>query len=202
MSRTETKSARRADAQHNVEKILAATVACLSRNPDASVSEIAQAAGVGRVTLYGHFSSRDALIEASLKRLLAEGDQVLERLDLTGDPREALRALIESSWLLIAQSSAVLQAAQTILPPGRVHELHAKPAQRVGDLIGRGQAEGIFRADLPANWLADVLHHVIKGAATDVTHGRLDQMDAPRFISETVLGACRPVGKEPTSTSP
>ncbi|MFD5778925.1 TetR/AcrR family transcriptional regulator [Streptomyces sp. NPDC126933] len=200
MSRAVTKSARRADAQYNVEKILAATVACLSRNPDASVSEIAQAAGVGRVTLYGHFPSRDALIEASLKQLLAEGDQVLGRLDLMGDPREALRALIESSWLLIAQSSAVLEAAQAILPAERVRVLHAKPAQRVGDLIGRGQAEGVFRADLPANWLASVLHHVIKGAATDVTNGRLDQADAPRFISETVLAACRPVGKEPTST--
>ncbi|MFF2185131.1 TetR/AcrR family transcriptional regulator [Streptomyces sp. NPDC058155] len=201
MSSAVAKPGRRADAQHNVEKILAATVTCLSRNPDASVSEIAQAAGVGRVTLYGHFSSRDVLVEASLKQLLAEGDQVLEGLDLTGNPREALRALIESSWLLIAQSSAVLAAAQSILPPGRVRLLHAKPAQRVGDLISRGQAEGVFRADLPANWLANLLHHVIKGAATDVADGRLDQADAPRFISETVLAACRPVGKEPHQSS-
>ncbi|MGW7360827.1 hypothetical protein ACWGI0_30440 [Streptomyces sp. NPDC054802] len=57
-----------------------------------------------------------------------------------------------------------------------------------------GQAEGVFRRDLPASWLASVLHHVIKGAAADVAKGRLDQADAPHLIAETVLAACRPTG--------
>jgi AcrR family transcriptional regulator len=189
---TATKTARRADAQRNAEKILDATVACLSRNPQASVSEIAEAAGVGRVTLYGHFSSREALIEAALTRVLDDGDEVLASLDLTGDPREALRTLIESGWLLMAQASAVLEAAQATLPPGRIQELHAKPARRVEALIRRGQSEKVFRVDLPATWLASVLHHVMKGAAVDVSKGRLEKAEAPRFISETVLSACRP----------
>jgi TetR/AcrR family transcriptional repressor of mexCD-oprJ operon len=192
MSRIETGTARRADARRNIEKILEAAVACLSRDPDASVGEIAQAAGVGRVTLYGHFASREALIEAALTRLLDEGDQVLAAVDLSGDPREALRALIESGWLLTAQAGAVLDAALGTLPPGRIQELHAKPAQRLEDLIRRGQSEGVFRADLPASWLASALHHVMKGAVVDVGKGRLDSADAARFISETVLGALRP----------
>ncbi|MGW3867651.1 TetR/AcrR family transcriptional regulator, partial [Streptomyces sp. NPDC005047] len=59
MSRTASPGARRADAQHNVAKILDAAIDCLSRSSDASVVQIAQAAGVGRVTLYGHFPSRE-----------------------------------------------------------------------------------------------------------------------------------------------
>jgi TetR/AcrR family transcriptional repressor of mexCD-oprJ operon len=189
VSHTVAKPTRRADARHNAEKILEAAVACLTSNADASVSEIAQAAGVPRVTLYGHFPSRDDLVEAALMRVLSEGDKVLGSLDLTGDPRDALGVLIRSSWLLIAQSSAILEAAQASLPPGRVQELHAKPAQRVDDLIRRGQAEGVFRADLPTSWLVSVLHHVMHGAAIDVAKGRLDRTDAPRFISETILAA-------------
>ncbi|QCW80753.1 helix-turn-helix transcriptional regulator [Streptomyces sp. S6] len=61
MSRPVTRPARRADAQQNLEKILDAAVDRLTQDPDASVIEIARAAGVGRVTLYGHFPSRDAL---------------------------------------------------------------------------------------------------------------------------------------------
>ncbi len=201
MSHSVTKPARRADAQHNAEKILEAAVACLGRDPNASVIEIARSAGVGRMTLYGHFPSREALVEAALTRLLGKGDQVLDGLDLSGDARIALRTLIESSWLLIAQSSAVLEAAQTVLSPARVHDLHAKPEQRVNYLISRGQAEGVFRDDLPVNWLASVLHHVIKGAATDVTSGRLDPADAPRFISATVLAAYAPADGEEGSPS-
>jgi TetR/AcrR family transcriptional repressor of mexCD-oprJ operon len=189
MPPAETRTTRRADARRNAEKILEAAVACLSRDPEASVGEIAEAAGVGRVTLYGHFASREALIEAALTRLLDEGDEVLATLDLSGEPREALRTLIESGWLLMAQAGAVLDAARGTLPPGRIQELHAKPAQRVEDLIRRGQSEGVFRADLPASWLTSTLHHLMKGAALDVSRGTLDSADAPRFISETVLGA-------------
>jgi TetR/AcrR family transcriptional repressor of mexCD-oprJ operon len=192
MAEIANKTRRRADARRNAERIVEAAIACLSRNPEASMSEIAHAAGVGRVTLYGHFSSRESLIEAALLRLLDDGDRVLEALDLTGDPREALRTLIEAGWLLMAQAGAVLEAAQAALPPGRIKELHDKPAQRVKTLIRRGQSENVFRRDLPASWLTSVLHHVMKGAAVDVRKGQLDAADAPRFIAETVLSAYEP----------
>jgi TetR/AcrR family transcriptional repressor of mexCD-oprJ operon len=189
MDRPGTRTARRADAERNIAKILDAAEACLCRSTTASVGEIAQAAGVGRVTVYGHFPSREALIEATLTRLLERGERVLEGLDLTGDPREALRTLIESSWRLIADAGAVLEAAQSVLPPERIRELHAKPAQRAEELIRRGQSEGAFRADLPATWLVTVLYHILKGAAADISSGRLDPSDAPRFIAATVLAA-------------
>jgi TetR/AcrR family transcriptional repressor of mexCD-oprJ operon len=189
MHRTGARTTRRADAEQNMARILDAAATCLSRSPTASMGEIAQAAGVGRVTVYGHFPSREALIEATLTRLLDRGEAVLAGLDLTGDPRQALRTLIESSWRLIADAGAVLEAAQEVLPPGRIRELHAKPAQRVEELIRRGQSEGAFRTDLPATWLTSVLHHVLKGTAADVSSGRLDPADAPRFIVATVLAA-------------
>jgi TetR/AcrR family transcriptional regulator, mexCD-oprJ operon repressor len=189
MSRPTARTARRADAEHNMARILDAATACLSRSTTASVGEIAQTAGLGRVTVYGHFPSREALIEATLARLLERGEAVLGHLDLTGDPHEALRILIESSWRLIADADAVLQAAQSVLPPGRIRELHAKPAQRVEELVRRGQSEGAFRTDLPATWLVSVLYHVLKGAAADVSAGRLDPSDAPHFIVAMILAA-------------
>jgi TetR/AcrR family transcriptional regulator, mexCD-oprJ operon repressor len=186
-----TRTTRRADAEHNTARILEAAAACLSRSAAASVGEIARAAGVGRVTVYGHFPSREALVEATLARLLERGEAVLDGLDLGGDPRQALRRLIESSWRLIAEAGAVLEAAQSALPPGRLRELHDRPGQRVEELIRRGQAEGVFRTDLPASWLVSVLYHVLKGAAADVAGGRLDPSDAPRLIVATVLAAYR-----------
>jgi TetR/AcrR family transcriptional regulator, mexCD-oprJ operon repressor len=179
----------RADARANIEKILDATVTCLGRNVNASVSEIAREAGVGRVTLYGHFASRDALIEAAFTRVIDQGDQVLGALDLTGDPRQALRTLITSSWLLMARGSAVLEAAQAVLPRGRVRDLHDKPVARVQDLVRRGQAEGAFRTDLPVEWLVNALHHLMKGAAVDVATGRLDEQKAAQYIADTTLAA-------------
>jgi AcrR family transcriptional regulator len=182
----------RADAQQNVERILEAAIGCLGHNPDASMAEIAKCAGVGRVTLYGHFPSRENLVEAALMRLLARGEEALREVDLSADPDRALEALIDSSWLLTAQAGALLEAAQSLLPPGRVHELHAEPERRVIDLIERGRAEGVFRDDLPVAWLANVLHYLMKGAAADVAAGRLDPKDVPRLIAATIKGAYAP----------
>jgi TetR/AcrR family transcriptional regulator, mexCD-oprJ operon repressor len=190
MAHSAPRPGRRADARQNAERIVRAAVTCLGRSAEASMSDIAQEAGVGRVTLYGHFPSREAVVEAALIRLLARGDEVLEVVDLTGDPRDGLRALMESGWLLIAQSASILRAAQTALPSGRVHELHAKPEQRVHGLIRRGQTEGVFRADIPADLLASALHHILHGAAGDVAAGRLDPADAPRFVAEMALAVC------------
>ena len=189
---TPTQTPQRADARRNVEKIIQAAIECLGRDPDATLGEIAQAARVGRVTLYGHFPSRESLIEAALVRALEDGDRILDAVDLSGPPTQALRSLIEVSWQLTAQAGTVLEAAQTVLPPGRILELHAKPEQRLNDLIHRGQAEGVFRTDLPASWLASTMHHVMKGAASDIAGGRLDQDDAGRFIAEVILGAFSP----------
>ena len=55
---------RRSHARSNHARILAAAREELSRDPDASLDEIARAAGVVRRTLYGHFPNRQALLAA------------------------------------------------------------------------------------------------------------------------------------------
>src|SRR5258708_2710498 len=106
---------RRADARRNVAAILDAAQHCLARDPDANVSEIAQAAGVGRVTLYGHFKTRADLVDAVLARTVAQADAVLDTTDTTGDPREALTRLIASTWQIVDQFRSLLRAAQSEL---------------------------------------------------------------------------------------
>ncbi len=109
---------RRADARRNVAAILDAAQHCLARDPDANVSEIAQAAGVGRVTLYGHFKTRADLVDAVLARTVAQADAVLDTTDTTGDPREALTRLIASTWQIVDQFRSLLRAAQSELTAG------------------------------------------------------------------------------------
>ena len=50
----------------------------LSRNPGASLSEIAEHAGVGRATLHRHFASREALLIALAHQAIAEMDHAAE----------------------------------------------------------------------------------------------------------------------------
>ena len=58
----------RADAQRNYDKIVeTARVLFREKGADASLDEIAKRAGVGPGTLYRHFPTRDALVDAVMK---------------------------------------------------------------------------------------------------------------------------------------
>lgn len=180
---------RRADAVRNMEAILDAAAVRLSQDADASMADIARAAGVGRVTLYSHFASRRELIDATIARALAESHHALDAVDLTGDPRGALCRLIASSWLLIAQIGSLMATAQLELSAERMRELHEQPAARVEELIRRGQNEGVFRIDLPSSWLVALLHVTMHGAANEIREGRIIHTDAAFVIASSVLAA-------------
>src|SRR4051794_31235235 len=83
----------RADARRNIAAIMDAALACIVRDPDVGVGEIAKTAGVGRVTLYGHFGSRAELVDAVFARTVEEADQALSAIDPDTDPRLALEGL-------------------------------------------------------------------------------------------------------------
>ena len=196
MAGTTAKAGKRADAQRNIAAILDAATDCLSRDPAASTSEIAKAAGVGRVTLYGHFPSRAELVDAVFVHAIEGGEETLGQVDLTGDPRAALTRLIESSWHLVDRNRSLLIAAQDALPPGRVRELHADPMARVVRLMERGRSEGVFRTDLPTSWLVSVMHNVMHGAADEINGGRITPDKAAGYITATLLAAYTPPGEK------
>ncbi|MFI0450173.1 TetR/AcrR family transcriptional regulator [Actinomadura sp. 6N118] len=183
---------RRADAERNIARIVSAARTSLSGDPNASTDDIAKAAGVGRMTLYGHFRTRAELIEAALIDALSEGEKVLSAVDLSGNAQAALSRLLESSWSLTAESTALLAAAQGTLPPGRILELHAAPAERVEALIRRGQDEGTFRTDLPITWLVSVIHSVLVTATEESRGGRLEANQAGRVVTATVQSFLTP----------
>lgn len=194
-------SPKRADARRNVEAILAAGERCLARDPEASMGDIAREAGLGRVTLYGHFRTRAELVEAVMARVLHAADRALGQVDLGGDAATALARLVEATWQLVVRSGSVLVAAERALPATTVRQAHGGGLEdRVRELIFRGQRSGRFRADLPAAWLVATFHAIVHAAANEIAAGRLDTDRAPRFITATVLGAYAPVapgGSEP-----
>jgi TetR/AcrR family transcriptional regulator, mexCD-oprJ operon repressor len=182
----------RADARRNIDAILEAATSCLARDPDASVNEIAKAAGVGRVTLYGHFENRAALVAAVVDRAVAESDAAMSDLDLAGDPVAALGRLVETSWTLTYRFGALVVAAEQAMPDAALMEAHAPLSKRVELLLERGRSEGRFRTDVPTSWLVTMAHAVVHTAANAVHAGELAADEAPHLIATTMLGIVTP----------
>ncbi|MGW4408207.1 TetR/AcrR family transcriptional regulator [Nonomuraea sp. NPDC004702] len=180
--------ARRADAERNIAAILEAGTRLLSDDPGASVAEIAKAAGVGRVTLYGHFPSREALVDAVLDHTVGLADAVLEdeALDTAPAP-EAMAGLLHSSWEILDRHRRLFVAADRVLPTERIREHHDRPLRRVERLIARGQDDGDFRTDLPLEWLVTTFFALIHSAAQEREAGRLAAEEVEPVLTRTML---------------
>lgn len=185
---------KRSDALRNIEAILEAATTCLARDPDASVNSIARAAGVGRVTLYGHFESRSALIAEVAARAVQQTDAALESVDLDGDPRAAMVRLLRATWELTHRYGALVVAAENALPADELRQAHARPAERVKRLLRRGRREGCFRTDMPLAWQVTTIHGVLHAASAAAHRGEISLTKAPLLVCDTLIAALTPPG--------
>ncbi len=105
----------RADAQRNRERILEVAHQAFTRDgAEATLDDIARHAGIGSGTLYRHFPTRDALIEAVYRGEVDKLTEAGERIAATMPPLEALRA-----WMLllidhVAKKILILPAMETV----------------------------------------------------------------------------------------
>lgn len=184
---------RRADAERNAAAIVTAATDLFALAPDANMTEIARAAGVGRVTLYSHFPSREDLIRAVLEQAIGKSSEIIEDARSAHlPPVDAFAHLIRTTWPLIGRFGRLYNAAQRALPADEVRQLHDPPMAHVRELIVQGQGAGQFRTDLPLEWLVSTVYALMHAAMEEVTSQSLDHADAGEILVKTLLGALRP----------
>jgi AcrR family transcriptional regulator len=105
----------RADAQRNRERILEVAKEVFTRDgATASLDDIANQAGIGPGTLYRHFPTRDALIEAVYRSEVEKLAAAEQRFAANMPPLEALRA-----WMLlfidhVSEKKLIIPAMDTV----------------------------------------------------------------------------------------
>ena len=178
---------RRATAQRNVDAILDAAVTLLERGTGASISAVAEQAGVSRVTVYAHFPTREALLAAVLQRAVNHARSALEAAEPhTGTAVEALDRIIAVAWRELDRNRAIAQATAEHLVSADVLRTHDAAIQPIRELIERGRADGAFRTDLPTDWLVTSFFALLHACGDHVRAGRMTATRAPEILTITV----------------
>jgi AcrR family transcriptional regulator len=151
----------RADAQRNRDGLLEAAKAAFAEvGPEASLEEIARRADVGIGTLYRHFPTRDAIVEAVYRREVQQLADAAPRLVDALPPAEALRAWMRVFIDYIAAKKVIAPALKSLVGGGSA--LYADSGARINGaialLVERARASGDIRPDADS---ADLLRALI-----------------------------------------
>lgn len=181
---------RRSDAARSVQAILEAALDALASDPDASMAEIARRAGVVRATIYVHFPTREALLDAVMEHAVAEVAEATREAEPTrGEPEEALQRVLRATWQKLDQFHALLAINTARLSAKELHRRHLPVTSQFAPLIERGQEEGVFRSDLPVSWHLAVLRAIVHTASAELQSGRISEAEVEEAMLTTVHGA-------------
>ncbi|MEU6554714.1 TetR/AcrR family transcriptional regulator [Streptomyces sp. NPDC046915] len=178
----------RADA--NRRRILDVALAELLRDPDASMDQIARAAGVVRRTVYGHFPSREALIgtlvDGAVQSLAAAHAAGRAGVD---DPAEAVARSVLAVWEIADRYRLLVALAQRTVTVQGIRDRLAPVRASCAELLQRGLDEGTFSSPLPAAALAYVHEQMLFAVTEAVNDGLLTAQEAGRSAAVSVLNA-------------
>ncbi|MEV6551876.1 helix-turn-helix domain-containing protein [Streptomyces sp. NPDC051597] len=141
----------RADARRNRERILEAAVRAFSeKGPDVAIDTIAKAAGVGSATLYRHFPTREALVEAAYRNELARVCDSATTLLADHAPDRALRLWMDRFIDYVAAKQGMADALRAAVASGA--DPFAETLDKLGTalttLMHAGADAGLVRPDV------------------------------------------------------
>ena len=174
----------RADARRNYERLLAAaSVAFAERGTDdVSLEEIARRAGVGIGTLYRHFPTRPALLEAVYRDQVEVLGALAGKLLAAESPGAALaawvKALVEFS---VTKRSLMreLMADSPFIPVCKTVISESSSA-----VLERAQRAGVARSDVTGSDLSRMAHGLVMAAE----FGKDDPGLLDRMVSVVLAG--------------
>jgi AcrR family transcriptional regulator len=185
-----TQRRRRSDADRSVQAILGAALDALAGDPDVSMAEIARRAGVVRATIYAHFPTREALLDAVMEHAVAQVAEATAAAEPTrGEPQEALERVLRATWEKLSLFHALLAINTARLSAEELHRRHQPVMIHFAPLIERGQKANVFRRDVPIAWHLAVLRAIVHAASAELRNGRLTEATVEQTMLTTALAA-------------
>jgi AcrR family transcriptional regulator len=186
---------RRSDAERSRATVRDAAIELLGQRPQASIEEIAAAAGVARQTVYAHYPSRDHLLAAVVEHVTADVAAAFDGLDPgRGSAADALRSWLETAWRTVSRYPILLTSAVTATP-GDEYERHRPISERLTQILERGRQSGELDDRPPISWLVSAIIGLGHAAGQEAAAGRMSLADAGEAFRDSALRLCVAPGK-------
>jgi len=182
----------RADAERNRLRLLEAAQAAFSaeREP-VTLEQVARDAGLGIGTLYRHFPTREALVEAVYRKELAALCASAADLLAALPPERALRAWMDRFADYVAAKREMAEAIRAVLAAGTISISQARGEMTVAvlSILEAGVADGTLRDDVRPD---DVVAMIVGCFSATSAAGGREQLE--RMFDLLMAAVRRPPG--------
>ncbi|MEL7448479.1 MAG: TetR family transcriptional regulator [Pseudomonadota bacterium] len=168
------------------DAVLDAAISTLAANPNASLAEIAAAAGIGRATLHRYFGSRHGLLNEVARRALRDVDEAAAGIpydDLS--PAQMLQAVLEAVIPLGDRYYFLSTMAPSHDP--EIVAASERQSRELADMVEALKAGGVFASDVPTRWAATTLDAMIWAGWAAVGKGDVARNDVVDLAYRTIV---------------
>jgi len=179
----------RADARRNRENLVAIARAAFAASEDpVPLEAIAREAGVGIGTLYRHFPTREALVEAVYAAELDDVATSAPSLLAEFPPEVALRAWMDRYAAFVSTKRGMLDTLRAGWAAGRIATPNTREriTEAIGTILAEGARAGSLRADVAPGDVVAMLLGVFFTMATE------DTSEQTGRLLDLLLDALRP----------
>lgn len=169
--------------------ILEAGINTLLENRMAGMSEIAQAAGIGRATLYRHFKTREALVKRLALDCYEEFDKAYAHYDhLAG--RAAIEKVFEIATQMAQRFNFLIKRWSSLEDDDDLRRVDAQSHNELSYLFDQAKRAGDIDKNLPNAWLLVFFDHLLAAGCELMKNGDVTAIQASEFMSRCFFKGC------------
>lgn len=174
-----------ARSERSHQALVQAGMIMLAENRNASLSEVAQQAGVGRATLYRHFQTREELIRTIAETCVKAFDQATQHIETSARSwLDAVRLMFEAVMPLQNELNYLMRL-DALIEEQEILDLFNQQEQEILHIMQQCQAEKSVRQDVSPQWLSALLDGLFFAAWRMVVEHNCPHEEAARLAFES-----------------
>lgn len=184
-------------AKNTRDSLIEAAIEVLASRPSASLADIAEVAGVKRLTLHRLIGTRDHLLKEIAIHSLREMDAACQNATRGAESAiVALRACVEA-LVPVGDRCHFLWSLEEVWQDPSVAKESRRQNQELSDLIDSAKQDGSIADDIPNAWIIASIEALVYAALNTSRAGSIDLGDAGSLATRTLFAGIetRPAGK-------
>ncbi|MGI9282972.1 MAG: TetR/AcrR family transcriptional regulator [Endozoicomonas sp.] len=168
------------------KKAMDTAIAVLAKTANASLSDIAEASGIGRTTLHRYFPTREDLINALSLQAIEETNAAIEPLWSEDRPVNDVLMDILEAMIPLGDRYHFLYRERSGYENTEIATAYLEQRGGIQRLIKRLKKEMIISASVPDEWAEIVIDNMLWSAWQAIDEGVIAPKQSARMVYSTI----------------